>query len=91
MKISITDRVVSVLTYFTFGLFGIIWLIYVNVAKKHMNNFITYNIYQSIFISIIFSVFGYLYEFLLKIFSVIPFVGPIIQKLNIFFSIPLPP
>lgn len=85
MKTSIVDRIVSVFTYFTFGLVGIIWLIYVNLAKKHMNSFITYNIYQSIFISIIFTVFSYLYEFLIKLLSNIPFIGPVIQKLNIFF------
>ena len=50
MNISLTDKIVSVLTYYTFGIFGLIWLVYAYLAKKSINSFCIFNIYQSIFI-----------------------------------------
>ena len=80
------DRTVSVLTYFTCGIFGIIWIIYVNFAKKPLSNFNRYNIFQSILVSLIFALFSYLFGIINKIGLSIPILGKIIEPVNLFFN-----
>jgi len=80
------DRTVSALTYFTCGIFGIIWIIYVNFAKKPLSNFNRYNIFQSILVSLIFALFSYLFGIINKIGLSIPILGKIIEPVNLFFN-----
>lgn len=83
---SIVDRVASAITYFTFGIFGIIWLIYVNVAKKPITKFAIFNIYQSFFVSIIFAVINIGYDFLYKLCYTIGFLRKILTSFDLFFN-----
>lgn len=86
MKVSFGDRIVSILAYFTFGMFSIIWLIYANLTKKRTSSFLAFNLYQAIFVSIVLFIFGYLYSIAVNLMSVIPFVGKFVHTFNIFFN-----
>ena len=83
---SFGERIVSSLSYFTFGIFGIIWLVYVNVAKKAMTKFAIYNIYQSLFISVTFALIAYAYDILLRFGIMIPVLGKGLKVFDLFFN-----
>ena len=86
MKISLSDRIVSILAYFTFGMFSLIWIIYANLTKKKTSPFLAFNLYQAIFVSIILFIFGYLYSIAVNLMSAIPFIGKFVQGFNLFFN-----
>lgn len=86
MKIALSDRLVSVLSYTTFGIFSLIWILYANFTKKEMSSFLKFNIFQAIFIAIILYIVSLIYEIAIKFLSVIPFIGKIIYSFNLFFN-----
>jgi hypothetical protein len=63
---TILDRCISILTYLTFGIFSIIWLMFANLTKKRISPFLSFNIYQSIFLSIVFAIISLIYETISK-------------------------
>ena len=81
----ILDRIVSVLSYSTFGIFGVIWLICVNIAKKSMSSFLVFNIYQAIFISLALTVLSLLYQAAMGFLSAIPFLKGMVLGFDLFF------
>ena len=84
MNKSVVDRIVSSLAYFSFGMFALIWIIYANVAKKHMSSFLLYNLYQAIFLSVLLAVLSYIFNIAVNFLSVIPYIGKIAVKFYIF-------
>ena len=86
MNISLTDKIVSVLTYYTFGIFGLIWLVYAYLAKKSINSFCIFNIYQSIFISVILYIISLLWGIAIGFISVVPLIGKFMVSLDIFIN-----
>ena len=62
MKSSIKDRIISILAYFTFGFFSLIWLIFAYLTKKRSTPFLMFNLYQAIFVSLVFAVLSLVYE-----------------------------
>lgn len=85
MKIAISDRLISMLFYYTFGMFGLIWLIWANVTKNRITRFVNFNIYQAIFLSVVFAVISYIYSILYDLIIKIPFLGNLLYKFNLFF------
>lgn len=86
MRVNLLDRIISVLCYFTFGFFSVIWLIFANVAKKKITPYLAFNIYQAIFISIILAIISLLYSIALNFLSVIPVVGKAFVWFDLFFN-----
>ena len=86
MRVGLLDRIISILCYFTFGFFSVIWLIFAYVARKKTSPYLAFNLYQAIFISIIFAVISLLYNIALNLLSVIPFIGKVVTWLDIFFN-----
>ena len=86
MNISLTDKIVSVLTYYTFGIFGLIWLVYAYLAKKSINSFCMFNIYQSIFISVMLYIISLLWGIAIGFISVVPLIGKFMVSLDIFIN-----
>ena len=72
MKISIMDRFLSFLAYYTFGIFSIVLLIFFCVTKKSMSKFLIYHIYQSVFVATILACLSGIYSFLLNMILSIP-------------------
>lgn len=86
MNISLTDKIVSVLTYYTFGIFGLIWLVYAYLAKKSINSFCIFNIYQSIFVSVVLYIISLLWGIAIGFISVVPLIGKFMVSLDIFIN-----
>lgn len=83
MNITLEDRIVSALSYLTFGIFSIIWIIFTAIMKKKMTPFIAFNIYQAIFVSVILAVISLIYDIAINLLSVIPIIGGLVRWLNL--------
>ncbi len=86
MNNSAVDRIISIFTYYTLGFFGLIWLLFCHLTKKRIDSFLAFNIYQSIFLSVVFTVIVYLYSISLNLISVVPFIGKLAVKFDIFIN-----
>lgn len=86
MKPSFLDRIFSILTYFTFGIFGLIWIVVAYLLKKRNSSFLSFNIYQSIFVSILLTIVSFVYGIAINLMSIIPFVGKFVAAFDVFFN-----
>ncbi len=86
MNPSLLDRIISVLSYLTFGIFSIIWIVFANVTKKSISRFLNFNLYQAIFISIILAVISLIYSIAINLLSIIPVINKIAHSFEIFFN-----
>lgn len=85
-KAALSDRFISVLAYYTFGIFSIIWIVFANLTKKRITPFLMFNLYQAIFISVILAVISLLYSIAINFMMAIPFVGKLANMFDIFFN-----
>lgn len=86
MRVGLLDRIISILCYFTFGFFSVIWLIFANVTRKKISPYLAFNLYQAIFISIIFAVISLLYSISYNLLKDIPFIGKVAIWFDMFFN-----
>ncbi|MBR1616739.1 hypothetical protein IJ670_01160 [bacterium] len=86
MAVSITDRVVSSISYFTFGIFSLVWIIFANLTRRSITPFLNFNLYQAIFISVALACFSLIYQIGINLLSIIPFVGKMVVAFDIFFN-----
>ncbi|MBQ8475455.1 hypothetical protein IJ531_00170 [bacterium] len=84
--VSLTDRLVSALSYYTCGIFSIIWIVFANVTNKRMTPYLTFNLYQAIFLSVALAVISLIYSIAANILVVIPFLGGMVKSFNLFFN-----
>ena len=61
-SISTLEKFISIVSYFTMGLFGLFWLILAYSVKKKLRYFLQYNIVQSLLISILLAIFNLLID-----------------------------
>ena len=83
MKTAYSDRLKSILAYFTFGIFSIVWIVFANVSKKPITPYLSFNLYQAIFISIVFAVISLLYSIAINLLSVVPIIGNLAKSIDI--------
>ena len=86
MKPAFLDRIISILAYFTFGIFSIIWIVFANMTRKTMSSFLIFNLYQAIFISVVLAVISLIYSIAINLLSVIPFIGNFARWFDVFFN-----
>ena len=86
-SISPIEKIICIISYFTMGLFGLIWLILAHVLKKKLRYFIQYNIVQSLLISIFLAIFNLLIDIIFSMLSIIPIIDNIVANLNWFISV----
>ncbi len=85
-SVSPLEKIVSVLSYLSMGIFGIIFIIISYILKKNLRYFLMYNLAQSMLISILLAIFSLLIKLIIMILSFIPFINMIAVKLNLFLS-----
>ena len=85
-NVSFLDRIISVLTYYTFGAVGVFCMILYALLRKSASKFATYHILQSIFLSIILYLITLLMEIAVGFTINLPFVGGFIKKIVIYAS-----
>ena len=75
------DRVVASLSYITMGMVGFVWLIVCLFTNAKLKPFLQYHIFQSIFISLGFTVLSLFIGFLSNILSVMPFINRLVAPI----------
>ena len=65
--ISPIEKIISVLSYVTMGIAGLLWLILAYFLKKKLRYFLMYNIAQSMIIAIILAIFKLLTDIILSL------------------------
>ena len=88
-SVSLGDRIVSFLSYVTAGWFGMIFCIIVYLRKKVPSHFVRYNVFQSIFVSILFFVLSFGLGLILKFLSYIPFLNYLVATITFQFNRPV--
>jgi hypothetical protein len=88
-SVGIVDRLVSFLSYISAGWFGMIYCIVLFVGKKSPSMFVRYNVFQSIFISLLYFVLSFGFGLLLKFLSYIPFLNYIVATITFQFNRPV--
>ena len=86
-KILPLEKIVSVLSYLSMGIVGIIWVILAYILKKNIKFFMMYNIYQSIIISVLLAIIKLVLDIILQILAMIPFLSYISATFNYLISI----
>lgn len=86
IKNQIIERIICALSYLTFGIAGVVWIVVCYIAKNQMSQFCTYNIYQSIFFAIFLYIFTLFCSIASGILSFVPFLGKLIEEFSIFFA-----
>lgn len=88
-KVLPLEKIVSVLSYFTMGFVGLIWLLFAFACKRKLKYFLMYNIAQSMIISIILYIFKLVIDIIFSIFSLIPFLNTVVAVLNYVLTVKL--
>ena len=88
-SVGIVDRLVSFLSYISAGWFGMIYCIVLFLGKKMPSMFVRYNVFQSIFISLLYFVLSFGFGLLLKFLSYIPFLNYIVATITFQFNRPV--
>ena len=83
------EKIVSSLSYLTMGMVGFVWLIIGLFTKARLKPFLQYHIFQSIFISIGFTIIAMLVGWISNILSVIPFINKIVAQINFMLNMPI--
>lgn len=84
MNNNFTDRILSVLFYWTMGFLGIIYLIFAYMNRKTISAFNLFNIYQSLFISILLYILSFVYRIFINLITVIPIIGKFVISADSF-------
>ena len=80
------EKLVSLVSYYTMGIAGLVWVIISFLLKKKTRFFLMYNIAQSMLIAIFLAILNLLLEIILQIIIAIPFLSSIGIKINMFLS-----
>ncbi len=84
-QVPLFDRLIAAGSYLTLGTVGMVWfLINFIVVKKPMSRFLTYNIFQSFILSILFAIISLAYSVFIGILTSLPFVGKLFYDMHIF-------
>ncbi len=81
------EKIISVISYLTMGIIGLIWLIIARFMNRKTKHFLLYNITQSMVIAIILAIFKFCTDIIFLIISKIPFLDFIVAILNFVISI----
>ena len=83
------EKIISILSYSTMGMVGVIWILIAYFLKKNLKFFLMYNISQSILISILLAILKLALDIILPVFSSIPVLNYISAIFNYLISIKL--
>lgn len=80
-SVSVSDKFIAGFTYFTMGTVGLVWLVINALRKRELSRFLSYHIFQSIFISFLFFILTKLCEGLVWILEFIPFINRLTRQI----------
>ncbi|MGN0015020.1 MAG: hypothetical protein ACI37T_06340 [Candidatus Gastranaerophilaceae bacterium] len=81
------EKIVAVLSYYSFGLAGLIYLIIALIQKQGLRPFLRYHVFMSIFISILIYIISMALIFVINILEFIPFVKAVVFAITTMFQV----
>ena len=87
--ISTVEKLLSAISYITMGWGGMIVVLLLYFCKKQMSRFLRYNIFQSIFVSLLFFCIAMLIGFIANILSYIPGINYLVAQISFLLNRPL--
>ena len=88
-NVPIIDRIMSAVSYLTAGWGGLIYCIILYFMKRHISNFVRFNVVQSIFFAIAYFILSVLLNFTFSLLSHIPIIQIIVAWIELIFFSPL--
>ena len=85
----LSQRIIASLSYLTMGMVGFIWLIIGLFTGAKLKPFLQYHIFQSIFISLLFTVLSVLLGWISNILSIIPIINKLIAQISFLLNMPI--
>lgn len=86
---STSERIFSALSYLTVGWIGLIYFIVLYFAKKPITYFLRYNVFQSIFISLLYFVLSMVLGLVANLLLHIPYINYLVSQILFFFNRPI--
>lgn len=83
------ERIISALSYLTGGLVGFIFFIIITSGRKQASKFLLFNIWQSLFLSMLIYFILLLLQFSLGILVMIPVLNVLLNMLHSFLTNPV--
>lgn len=80
------EKIVAVLSYYTFGFAGLIYLIIAVVKKQSLRSFLRYHVFMSIFLSIAIFIISQALILVINILGFIPFIKIVLISITVFFT-----
>jgi uncharacterized membrane protein len=87
-QISFSDRLFSALSYLTAGWGGMIILVIMYFRQKHPSKFLRFNLFQSIFVSLLYFVLAMCLGLIFQVLSYIPFINYLVAQIAFLFNRP---
>ncbi|MDD3237942.1 MAG: hypothetical protein PHV37_07595 [Candidatus Gastranaerophilales bacterium] len=84
--ISPSEKIIAILSYFTFGFVGFIWIILGALLKQNLKPFLKFHIYQAIFLAFGFFIVSQLLIFIINILGYIPGINVLVGAIVFFFN-----
>lgn len=81
------EKIISILSYFTFGMVGFVWIIIGAITKQNLRPFIRFHIFQSIFLSILFFLVSNFLILIINMLQIIPGINILAGILSFFFAV----
>lgn len=72
IKITTIEKIISILSYISMGIIGLLWLIVAHLKNKKLRFFLMYNVVQSMVISILLTILKLGLDIILSILGKIP-------------------
>ena len=88
-RVSISDRIFSALSYVSMGWIGFLYCIFLIFNKKRISYFLKFNVFQTLFMSILFFVLSVVFGYTFKLLSMVPFVQIIISWIQLLLFKPM--
>lgn len=86
-KVNLLEKIISVLSYATMGIIGLLLIIVAHISKKSLKYFLMYNITQSMVIAIILAILKLFLDIVLSILGLIPLLSYIAAIFNYIISV----
>lgn len=86
IKIQLIERIISALSYITFGIAGVVWVIVSAVTRNPMSSFCSYNVYQSIFFSLFLYILSLFCSIAAGLLEPVWILGGLIKSFTLFFA-----
>lgn len=88
-SVGLFDRFISCLSYLTAGWAGLIYFVVLYFKKRTPSYFVRFNVFQSIFISLLYFVLAMALGLVFQYLSYVPFINYLVSQISYIFNRPI--